>query len=262
MNKTIKVTLIVGSILVGIGLIVVLIAGFASGWSFVSYNWKTKVYTSPNMEITDIDVDFDAGILEIDFYDGAVVKVEYPESEQITTECSVTGQTLSITSVIRWHVQFGRFNQIPTTKVYIPREMQPVLRLRVDAGMVTVKEGSYKNIELNMNAGTLNMDSVNCNNFKVKMNAGLMNLSKIESSVFSANLSAGTLNVTHLKCGNVGVRLSAGSANVGIAGAKADYSITTDVTAGSCNVKNQYGITSKVLRVEVSAGSAKITFDN
>ena len=261
MNKTVKVTLIVGAIIVGIGLIVAVIAGFAGGWNFVSTEWNKKVYEAqPSNEITDIDVDFAAGSLEIGFYEGSVIKVEYPENSQISTEFSVVHNTLKMYSVVRWHVQFGWFNKIPTTKVYIPNDMQPVLRLKVDAGTVTVKAGSYKSVDLRMNAGTLKMDNVDCSAIKIQLDAGTINLSKIECQLFSAVLNAGTLKVTHLKCNDVKLALSAGTARVGIDGKKSDYTIWTDVSAGSCNVKNQNGTIYYNLNVVVSAGSAKITF--
>ena len=262
MNKTVKVTLIVGAILVAIGIILVVIAGFAGGWNLVSSDWEEKVYEAPqDVEITDLDVDFSAGSLEIGFYKGDVIKVEYPENEQVTMRVSVKDNTLHITSVIHWHVQFGWFNPIPATKVYIPYETNLGLKLNIDAGTVTVKAGSFKNIDIKMDAGTLKMSNVFCNNFDVKMNAGTMNLTAIECSVFSANLNAGTLNATHLRCYDANLELSAGTVKVGIDGVKSEYSVLTDVTTGSCNVKSQTGTTLKCVRVKVSAGTAKITFE-
>ena len=262
MNKTIKVTLIVGAVLVGIGLIVFLIGGIASSWNFGSTNWESKVYESESdAEITDIDLDFSAGTLEVQFYDGDVVKVEYGESEQITTECKVVNKTLNITSIVHWHVQFLWFNKIPETKVYIPKNMQLGLKLNVEAGVIRIKEGSFTNVDIKMDAGTLTIDNVKCHNFVVNMDAGTMKLSKVESDKFSARLDAGTLNVTRLQCDDIDLELSAGTVKIGVVGNKSDYTIKTDVSAGSCNVKNQSGTTSKILKVGVSAGTAKITFD-
>ena len=261
MNKTIKVTLIVGAVLVGLGLIIFLVGGFLNGWQFVSTTWEDKIYESESgVEITDIDLEFAAGTLDVQFYDGDVIKVEYAENDQFTTECEVKNTTLKITSIVRWHVQFLWFNKIPTTKVYIPQNLQLGLKLRAEAGVITVKEGTFGNVDIKMDAGTLTMDKVKCNNFVVNMDAGTMKLSKVESNKFSAQLDAGTLNVTSLKCDNVDLELSAGSAKIGIEGKKSDYTIVADVSAGSCNVKNQSGTTSKTLKVDVSAGSVKISF--
>ena len=262
MKKSVKIPLIVGAVLICIGLIIVIAVGLLIGWKFETSRWESKVYESDNrVEITDIDLDFSAGSLTVQFYKGNTIKVEYPENNQVTTTFGVTGSTLKIATVVHWRVQFLWFNNIPATTVYIPDGMLVGLKMKVNAGTVTVKTGSYSNVDLKMNAGTLIMDNVDCNGFNVDMNAGTMKLSRIQSATFAADLSAGTLNVTRLKCDDVHLDISAGTAKIGIEGKKSDYSIWTDVSAGSCNVKSQNGATIKKLTVDVSAGTAKITFD-
>lgn len=264
MSKSIKISLILGSIFVCMGLLVVVIVGFTSGWRFKDVEWESRSYESAvDDEISIIDIDFSAGTLDVDFYDGKVVKVEYPHSERLSTECKVNGNTLQIQSVVRWNVQFWGFNKIPTAKVYIPYDMGVALKMCVNAGTVTVQPGTLNSVDLKMNAGTLSMDNVDCGKFTVEINAGTMNLSKIECDVFSAEMNAGTLKATRLKCSNIKVALSAGTAKIGVEGKKSDYSIWTQVSAGSCNVQSQNGATlDHNLSVVVSAGTVKINFDN
>lgn len=261
MSKIVKTTVITGAILIGIGIIIVIVAGFVSGWNFDTVKWDAKTFESePGVEISNIDLEFDAGSLKVEFYDGDTIKVEYSESDQITTEFHVTNNTLKITTIVHWHVQVLWFNKIPTTRLYIPQNMQVGLKMNVNAGKINIEEGTFGDIDITINAGSIYMDKVRCNNFDVEMNAGSLRITQIVSNTFNADLSAGSLSVTTLQCDYIGVDLSAGSVKLGIAGKQSDYTIKTDVSAGSCNVKSQSG-GSKRLTVDVSAGSVKILFD-
>ena len=241
MNKSLKIMLITGAVLIGIGIIIVLAVGFSSNWQVTEKaEYKTYV-TEVGAEITDIDLDFSAGPLNVEFYDGDVIKVEYPETKQITTECKVTGKTLKINTVVHWHVQFLWFNRIPATKVYIPQNMHLGLKMNVSAGTVSFGKGEFTDVNVKISAGSISMGDTRCNSFDLTM-------------------SAGALNVKSLQSNSIDLDLSAGSANIKVAGKRSDYTIRTDVSAGSCNVSNQSG-GSKLLTVDVSAGSANISFE-
>ena len=259
--KGVKAALITGSILICIGIIVVVAVGFSSGWNFAKTKWDSAVYESQlGTEISAIDLEFSAGSLKVEFYDGDVIRVEYPESKRVTTEFKVTGQTLKISTVVHWHMQFLWFNKIPETKMFIPQNMQLKFNVEINAGAIELGTGAFDNISIEMNAGAINMGSVNCNTFDLKMSAGAVNVSQIVSNKFKADISAGALNVKGLQCDNIDLDLSAGSAKLGIVGKKSDYTILTDVSAGSCNVSSQTG-GSKRLNIDVSAGSVNISFE-
>ena len=262
MSKTVKVLIITGAVLVCIGIIVVLAIGFTNGWQFSTAKAEYKTYeTEMGAEITDIDLDFSAGTLKVEFYDGEVIKVEYPENKQFTTQFKLTNHTLKISNVIHWHVRFLWFNKIPETRVYIPRDLTLGCKMNVSAGVVSFTSGSFANLDIDISAGSITMDNVTCNNFDLEMSAGSVNVSQVRCNMFSADLSAGSLHVKRLECDDIDVDLSAGSATLNIAGSKSDYTIRTDVSAGSCNVGSQSG-GSKRLTVDISAGSVSINFDN
>ena len=98
MSKFVKVVLITGAVLVGVGILVLLIAGFASNWNFTSSKWEDKLYVCDETDafVTTIDIDFAAGTLNVQYYDGDVIKVEYAENDQITTEIRQVNNTLKI----------------------------------------------------------------------------------------------------------------------------------------------------------------------
>ena len=262
MKSAVIKTIIAGAVIFSIGMVILLVAGGLNGWDFnFDGSWETKVYEcSKYMSVNDINYEFSAGSLNVEFYDGDVIKVEYPEKKTVTTEFGVTNSTLFIKTVQKRHFNFGWFNKAPETKVYIPQTMQLGLRLTVNAGTVTLGEGTFDSVYVRMNAGVISMENINCDSFDVEINAGTMNVTHLVSETFKAELNAGALNIRALQCDDVDLDLSAGSANIDIAGAKSDYTIRVSVSAGSCNLRSQNGGRKK-LTVDVSAGSATINFD-
>ena len=261
MSKAVKIPLIVGAIMIGVGIIIVLAVGFSSGWNYKAANWEEKVYQcEESNNINELDIDFPAGALKVEFYDGEKIKVEYSESEQITTEFKVTDGKLKISSIVHWHVQFLWFNKIPETRIYIPQNMILGLNMDIDAGTVKVGDGAFANIYIKMSAGTLDMNNVLCNSFDLNMSAGTLKISQIQCGTFKSDLSAGKLSVDSLNCGDIDVDISAGNVTLNVAGNKSDYTIRTNVSAGKCNVSNQSG-GDKKLTVDVSAGKVTVNFD-
>ena len=261
MSKTVKATLIAGAIILCIGIVAVLVAGISNGWNFDTLKWEEKSYEcEQSADITDIDLRFDAGKLKIEFYDGETIKVEYSENERLTYDVEVVNRTLSISADFHWHLQFLWFNRFPETKVYIPKDMSLGLKMEINAGAITVSDGTFNDVDVKINAGVISMNNLNCNSFNLQLNAGAVNIAHLTSQKnFVADINAGALDITRLVCDDISLDLSAGAANLTIAGKKSDYTIRTEVSAGSCNVRSQSG-GSKRLDVDVSAGSANINF--
>ena len=260
MSRTVK-AVIAGAVIFGVGVVILLVTGLATGFKFDDGgNWEMKSYTC-EQQVNTVKLDFSADALEVMFYDGDEIKVEYPERKNITTQCSVHDGTLTVSSEVHFRVRIWWFNKIPTTKIYIPKSMQLNYKIEVDAGALNFGEGgSYGNVSIRLNAGAINMGDVTCGDFRLELNAGAINFSKLVCDKFDSDVSAGALNVKSLQCDDVKLDVSAGSAKLGIVGAKSDYTIHVDKSAGSCNVSSQSG-GSKRLRVDISAGSVSINFD-
>ena len=241
----------------------VIIVGI-NGWEIVTkVNWESKTYECYDT-ITDIDLEFSAGQLQIERYDGDTIKAEYSYCDKFTTEFSVTGTRLSIhTTSLRWFNTFLWFNKIPTTTLYIPNGLAPNLDVEVNAGHVTISQGAYGNVHVELNAGAIMVDEMQCSNCSIEVNAGALSVKALSCSKLISNVSAGSLNVNGLTCDIILLEVSAGSANLTVLGNKEDYTIVREVSAGSCNVSNQVGKCDpfKHISVEVSAGSANILFE-
>lgn len=260
MNKITK-AIIAGAVIVGIGIAILLVTGFATGWKFGdSANWEMKTYEC-DTHVDDIKLDFSADSLTVQFYDGDKIKVEYPESKRVTMQFNVAAQTLKISSVVRFHVNFLWFNKIPTTKMYIPRDWKLNYNIEVNAGALYFSDGgSYGNVKIRLSAGAIDLTNVTCSDFKLDMSAGAINIGNLTCNKFVSDISAGSLNVKGLQCGDIDLDLSAGSAKIKVVGYKYDYTILTNISAGSCNVGSQSG-GNKRLTVDVSAGSVTVDFD-
>ena len=263
MNGTVK-AIIAGAVILGIGIAIVLLVLGLNGWDFnVNKNWETHKYECADT-VSDIDIDFSAGEMQIEFYDGEQIEVEYSSSERFTTEFKVTNNTLYIsTSQVRWYNSFLWFNKIPATKMYIPRSWQLNFDIVINAGAVTFAEGgNYGNIHVELNAGTISMKNVNCMSCNLEVNAGAMNLSDLSCNKLTCEVNAGSVNVKELKCDNINIDISAGSANLVVAGRKEDYTVKVKKSAGSCNLTNQTGTdANKRIDIDISAGSANISFE-
>ena len=242
---------------------VVIIVGI-NGWQFVTkVNWESRTYECYDT-ITDIDLEFSAGQLKIERYDGDTIKAEYSYCDQFTTEFTVTGTRLSIyTTSLRWFNTILWFNKIPTTTLYIPSSLAPNLDVEVNAGHVTISEGAYGKVQVELNAGAIMVDEMQCSTCTIEVNAGALNIKGLSCSKLVADVSAGSLNVNGLNCDIILLEVSAGSANLTVLGNKEDYTIVREVSAGSCNVNSQVGKCDpyKHISVGVSAGSANILFE-
>lgn len=260
MKSTVK-AIIAGVIIIGIGLSVVLLAGFLNDWDFTGVQWETKTYEFDNALVEDIDLSFAAGTLTIEYYDEPNVKVDYPTSSKFTTTFTTKNSKLYITTTEKtWFGTILWFTKIPAITIYLPRDKQWNLDIKIDAGTVTLSEGNYGDVNVELNAGSVKLGDAVCDNFKIKVNAGSANINGITCNKFKSSVSAGALKVSSLACDDIYLGVSAGSAKLSLVDNINNYTIKVDVSAGSCNVSNQVR-GDKMLTIDVSAGSANVLFE-
>ncbi len=236
-----KVFVSLGVIILVAG-ISVFIAGLAAGgWKFGS-DFEMRTFTAQE-ENSSLDLSLAAGKMNVQFYEGENIEVEYPSAYPYRYEVKESGGNLTVKPAYNG-ISFGWFPwfKYPTVTVKVPQNKALNLKLSVSAGTATVDDGDFGSLNLSLSAGYVSVGSVNC-------------------SLFVAHASAGSLNVSNLNCGNIKVDLSAGSANLTVKGKKSDYYITVDKSAGSCNVGEQQGaVAGKVIDIDLSAGSVDVNF--
>ncbi|MDE7208486.1 MAG: DUF4097 domain-containing protein [Clostridia bacterium] len=279
MKAFIKV-IIAGAAILLIGIIVLVVALGVNNWQ-IDGDYEMKYYECTQQN-TSLDIDFSAGTLEVNYYDGEMIKIEYPENKVLTSTISESNGTLSFatTTKRKWNV-FNWFSKIPEAKIWIPQGDIMNIHLDMSAGTTKFADGEYGDFIIGMNAGTLRIGDVTCKKLAVKLSAGTLNMKNtVSAEDVSIDLNAGTLNIQSLVCpsliGNVNagtanisslntssvdVDISAGTVKLAMVGAKSDYNISVEKSAGSCNVSNQSGATEKRIKASISAGTLNIKFE-
>lgn len=261
--KGIVKALIVGSIIIGIGVAVLLIALGLNGWSFTP-EYEMTTYTAETAEINTVKLNFNAGKVKTEFYDGEIITIDYPAIKNFNTDITVENGTLKFSgpNKMHWYSFPLGWGNIPETVIKLPQSTAFNLDLQVNAGVVDIAAGNYGTVKTQLNAGTVTIgDSATCVSFKCTVNAGTATFENIKcSGLFDCNVNAGSITIKNLTCNNISTVVNAGSLNLKVNGNKSEYTITVDKSAGSCNVEEQTGSTDKKLTVDVSAGSVNVTF--
>ncbi|MDE5654684.1 MAG: DUF4097 domain-containing protein [Clostridia bacterium] len=273
--------IIAGAVLLVVGVVILVIALGIYGWQIDDdYDMKNYECTEQN---TILDIDFSAGTLEINYYDGEKIKIEYPENKNLSASIVETNGKLSFTTTTKrkWNI-FNWFNKIPTAKIWIPQGEIIDIDLDMNAGVTKVAEAEFGNFNIKMNAGTLQMDNATCKKMSVDMNAGTINVKDVVSaeairidlsagalSIQSlvcpslvGDISAGSVNISRLQTASVDFDISAGAVKLGMIGAKSDYNIAIQKSAGSSNITNQSGNKDLRIKANISAGSLNVSFES
>lgn len=280
MKSFIKV-IIAGAVIFVLGIGVIAVVLGINGWQ-IDGDYETKTFECKERN-TALDIDFSAGTLELNYYDGQFIKIEYPENKNWSTEISETGGILTVatTGKHKWIKIPSLFKKIPPTKIWIPQGDVMDIDLNMNAGTVKLSEGEYGDLDIEMNAGTIAANDAVCKKLSAEISAGTVNLKNVVSQQdVSIEMSAGTVNVQSLVCPSIKSDVSAGSVNINklqtsyvdvdisagtlklvMAGAKSDYYIDVEKSAGSCNIANQSGTTDKRIKAEISAGTLSVKFE-
>lgn len=274
--------LIAGGIILGSGL-TMLITGLAlNGWKWeITDEYEQKTFTS-TQTADKLELHAAAGDVYVQFYDGDSVQISYPVGSRFYYGVKQDGSEIELTYSNAGF--FGgwlfNFSGVPDTIISIPSGAKVDLDVELDAGRLFVDDGSYGEVELTVNAGTLKAGTISCTQADCKVNAGKLEIEKVISAYLEVEVNAGSAQLSGAECSQLEVEVSAGSAVIrSIAGcqnadidvsaggatlsfaeSKDQFSIITDVSAGSCNVQPQIQATDRRISVRVSAGSANLEF--
>lgn len=261
MGKVMKAFLILGVILLVIGLCVFLVGLGLNDWKLsTSYNMETYTASAKNEKL---DLKMSAGEMNVVFYEGETVQVDYPTSSVRGYTVTEEGGTITVKPIKRFHVSFFGWDRIPTVTVKVPRGDAMNFKLAMSAGKATIESGSFLNFAVDLSAGYVKTGEITCENFDVDMSAGSLTAAVVRTARADIDLSAGSASLSSLTADDISVDVSAGSVNMNIAGRKADYTISVKKSAGSCKLTNQTGeVAGKRLDVDLSAGSVNVTFSD
>lgn len=263
MKKVIKTLTIIGVVLFVIGIIFLCMGLCLGGYKSTQFEVNTYV---ANKEYKNIVAEINAVQCEIEYYDEAYIKIDYPISEKYTFSIDDNGDTIKISGLktIKWYrgiTSFGFFKKTPKVKIYLPSSQTFNLNLTLNAGTLDIDDGKYGNINLKLNAGKIVVRNILCNRIDIDVNAGSLLVASIETKDVTIDVRAGSLDIDKLDANKTNIDVSAGSVDVRFVGRKPDYTITAEKSAGSCNVSTSISQTAtKYIDIEVSAGSVDVHF--
>ena len=273
--------MIAGAVIMGIGL-AILIAALAVGGGNFQDDYEIKTYECSEENVS-LDIDFSIGKLDVDFYDGEKIKIEYPENKLLSASVKESSGKLSFKTDYRRKLNLFRWlRKIPATKIWIPQGPVMNVKINMDAGEAKFADGEYGDFNLYMNAGSFEMNDADCVTLSVTLNAGAVDMnsvSSVEDVKFQVNagkididslncpyvvtdVNAGDVSVDKMQVPKVDVDISAGSVKFGIVGNRAEYNILVDKSAGKCNISNQKGTMDKYINADISAGSLNVDFES
>ncbi|MDE6585077.1 MAG: DUF4097 domain-containing protein [Clostridia bacterium] len=252
--------IVAGVVIFSIGLIAFLVILGLNDWS-LDTDWETKTYECTQDNNT-LKLDYSAGPVEVVFYSGDAIKVEYPEAKNYKTEVREHDGKLSVTSGKRYWYNMVIWQQwkIPKTTVYLPKDDVLALDLTLNAGTLKVESGGYSGVKLELNAGTVSLGRIECPELNAKINAGTLNVDGAVCEKITSHVNAGSSHIDGVVCGDIWAKVNAGSSSFDIDVKRAEYNISVDKNAGSCNVSGQTGSSDKKIRAEVNAGSLSFDF--
>lgn len=275
--------LIAGGVILCVGVIILIIGLAANGWKWgIEANFEQREYVAQST-VSAYDISIAAGTVRIEFADTEKVTVSYPKSDNFGYEITELNGKLTVKYNRTGNFFFRIFmpTNIPETVVSVPYGTAD-FNLRIDAGKLVLGDGTYGNVTAELNAGMLQTGEITCGNFYLEVDAGKAELSSLKCGnlrldidagateitkavcdKLTVEIDAGSARVSSLSCPDLSVDVDAGSVNLNVDGAKAEYNISVRRSAGSCNLAAQTGTDpNKRITVDVSAGSATVTFAN
>lgn len=244
MSKIIKIALI----LIGSGILLCILAAVLTHGDWTRFNSKGNDLVSKSYEsgtdISELVLEENAQSVIVKVADTDTISIEYFD-DPTTPMYEITEQNGKL--AFR-HVGNGPFKLVNidftdrTSVITIPRDYAGKLEVGISAGSLEADDITVSELQVGTSAGSIELRNVTC--------TGNVDIGNTSGSVEFLNLEAG---------GDIDIANTTGSIEGSIVGSKDDYSISSETTAGSCNLENSTGGKHK-LTAATTAGSIDITF--
>lgn len=236
-------TILIGFIVIIIGVVVMLTALGLSDWS-LDGDYEAKEFVC-DIPISKLAIDIGVGDLDIKYYDGEFVKVEYQDSKSLQTSIlqfgfdDVKDNNLQIQNKMHFRLfNFGRWlKKAPKMTIYIPNSTQVDLQCKVNAGVANVDSGKFGNVSCILNAGTLNLEDIESKLFYVKLNAGSVKVQNLVATETTFIVNAGDFKIAKLACDETKLDLNAGKFLVNDMTCNVN---TIEINSGTCKFEKIY----------------------
>ena len=260
MKKALIICSVIASVLISVGIVLLIIGGtFWRG----NTNYTVEVFNS-EQTVERLNLSVAAGSTKVEFYEGDSVEIKYEYNSRLGFAVSEENGTVKLHQIKTGWIGLWGINarRAPAATVKIPTGLVADLTIHIGAGTVTVADGAFGDVKCNVSAGVLDMGKTDCSSFICEVSAGSFNIDGVSCDSIDCDVSAGSARFSKVACGKIDIDVSAGSASFGILGDEAEYNISVDKSAGSCNVtSHQRPDASKRINIDVSAGSVFVNFN-
>lgn len=235
MSRLVK-AVISGVVIATIGLIIMIAVLGINGWK-LDNSLEDKMFECTT-DISTININFDIGTLNTEYYDGDKIKIEYQQSKRLEVdidETSVSGELhIKTNSKFKFFGINYWFYKSPVMKIKIPKNYVVDLKGNINAGIANFASGNYGVIDMNMNAGVMNFENIKCDNFKFILNAGKIKIQNIETGTAYYKVNAGDLKIAKMLCDNFDINLNAGNTLIN---ELSSDKFTAKINAGTLNLE-------------------------
>lgn len=180
---------------------------------------RTMDVTEEFTDIKDLDIQAEAGKVEIIEYSGTTIKVV---AKNISTKAKISKEhdTLVIDETFRfWNI--SNITNISTNiKVYVPNGYEfDKIKFEVDAGEFKVPDLKADNVEIDVDAGSFKAKSIITSYIKVDVDAGDVQIDLLNSYASEFECDAGNIDAT-------------------MVGSESDYSYKINCDVGDIKIGN------------------------
>ena len=134
-------------------------------------------------------------------------------------------------------------------------------KITVSAGQIDLNNCYFARSDIKCSAGGIEIKNSSLGDTTVNVSAGSVTLADVKATTANATVSAGDLELERFDVQSTfEAHVSAGGISGSLAGKSEDYSVSVNVTAGSCNLQSVIRDVDKKLLLSVSAGSIDLDF--
>lgn len=280
--KKSKVGIIVGCCIGFAFILAGIIVGVIFGFSVDKINWDGSLREAnenftATADCSSLSLDAEAGDVYVIYDDVEKITVDYFTDDKIKVEVSEKNGTLSIEQNITFSL-FATYGgeitvRIPQNKTDISVEAElaagtisvkdltvTALDVDLDAGEAEISNVTAQNLKLDVDAGSAACKNSVANTAELSVDAGEITLQNCAATVLFAEVDAGEITANGLTSDKITASVSAGEITLNLTGVKAEYTLTKNVSLGSCNFNEQTGTTDKYVKAKVSMGEINVTF--
>ena len=207
MKKSTKISLIVASGLVGVGIIIFTAAMFVCGWNFSKLS--TTSYVDNTYEINEtfdkIFIDTDMTDITFELSDNNTCSVICHEAENAKHSASVQNGALTVKTVDerKWYEHIGINLDMPKMTVYLPNNKYTSLFVETDVGNVFIpSDFSFGELEIKGDTAYVDCYSSVLGAMNIRTDAGDIKITKASADNITLSTSTGNVTLTSLEVKN------------------------------------------------------------